>query len=111
MSAFTDMVTTSMADAFTVFGVTSVTINAASYDAIFDEFAAERELELGGFVGTYAATALIQLAALSGVTAPIERTLEGKTLTVSGRTFRIDRVGLDEAGATLGLNNPNKRSK
>lgn len=111
VSAFTDFVATSMDDSFDVFGPVTVTINAVTYDAVVDEFAAEREMEIGGFVGTYQASALLKLADVSGLTAPIERTLEGQTLTVGGRTYRIDRAALDEAGVMLGLNNPAKHKK
>lgn len=111
MSAFTDFLATSTSEASDVFGTVTVTITSVGYAAIVDEFAAEREMEIGGFVGTYQATAFIRLALVSGLTAPIERTLEGKTLTVDGRTYRIDRAALDDAGVTLGLNNPDKRKK
>jgi uncharacterized protein len=113
VSAFNDFNTQSMGDAAETIGETSVTITGVSGSpkAIVDQFTAERELEMGGYVGTYDARAMVRLTYLSGVTAPIERTLEGGTLTVDGRTFRIDVVELDSVTATLGLNNPKKHSK
>lgn len=113
MSAFTDTITADLAVAFQVFGSVSVSISgvAGTFAAVVDQFSAERELELGGFVGTYDAVAFIQAADAAGITAPIERTLEGRTLTVDGRTFRIDRAIQDDAGITLGLANPAKRKK
>jgi len=109
MSAFTSFADQGFADAAEVFGTSSCTINGASVQAIVDQFSATREMEIGGFVGDYDAIAIVRRSALSGVTAPIERTLEGKTFVVDGRTFRIDRVQLDEVSATFGLSNPAKR--
>lgn len=96
-----------MEQATDTIGEVAVTITGVSGSplAIIDQFSAERELEMGGFVGTYDARAVVRLTFLSGVTAPIERTLEGKTLTTDGRTFRIDTVELDTVTATLGLKN------
>jgi hypothetical protein len=118
VSAFDDFNTQSMGDAEEAIGGIAVTITlpsgstvSGSPKAIVDQFTAERELEMGGYVGTYDARAMVRLTYLSGVTAPIERTLEGGTLTVDGRTFRIDVVELDSVTATLGLNNPKKHSK
>ncbi len=111
MSDFSDFCASGMSAAFTVVGTKSATILSVPYNAVIDQFSAARELEIGGFVGEYDATALIQAADMSAVTAPIERTLEGQTLTVDSRTFRIDLVHIDEAGVLLGLSNPNKRKK
>jgi hypothetical protein len=113
VSAFDDFNTQSMLNAAETIGEVAITITDVSGSpmAIVDQFSAERELDVGGFVGTYDARAVVRLTFLSGVTAPIERTLEGETLTVDGRTFRIDVVELDTVSATLGLNNPKKHSK
>ena len=109
MSALSDFSQQSLAEAALIFGTSTTTINGEDYEGIFDQFSAERELELGGYVGTYDATVVLQLADLAALAAPLERTLEGKSLTVEGRTFRIDQVGVDSAGVTLGLSNPHKR--
>lgn len=111
MSDLDDFLTSSQADAMEVIGTMSVTIDGTTYPAVVNQFSAERELELGGFVGTYDASAFIELSELSALTAPLERTLEGKTLTVDGRTLRIDRVLVDVTGVTLALSNPAKRKK
>lgn len=110
MSALSDFSQQSMSDAMEVIGEVDVAVTGVSGSpkAMVDQFTATRELELGGFVGEYDATAVMNLTYLSGVTSPIERTLEGKTFTISGRTYKIGRVFLDEVAATFGLKNPNK---
>lgn len=108
MSAFDDFNSQGLSESFDVYGPKTITIDGEDYDAVIDRFSAVRELEMGGFVGEYDVRAVLKLADLTTIAAPIERTLEGKTATVDGRTFRIDGVEADEVSVMLLLNNPKK---
>lgn len=108
MSAFNDFHRSAFAESADIFGTEDFSIAGVvgSFTGVLNEFAAERDLMLGGKSGTYTATLTCDLDQFDDLTGPLERTLDGKRLTIAGRSFKIDRVTLDEATVTLGLANP-----
>jgi len=106
MSQFDTFNSAAFGAAAAIFGEVSFTLDSVTYTGVLNEFTAERELEIGGFVGNFAATLVCSLAQFSAITAPVERTLEGHQLTLSGRTFRIQKAAADECTLTLGLVHP-----
>lgn len=107
-SAFDDFIRTGFDEAAQVLGQVSFTIEAKTVLAVLNEFTAEQELIIGGKSGIYAATLIGARPQLAHVTAPIERTLYGRDITVDGRAFKITRCHLDGQTFTLGLSNPSR---
>ncbi len=109
MSLFDDTMSAGLDDAFVVFGPVTFAIDGTTYrDAgILNEFDSARELEIGGFVGSFNATLLCKRSKFTETTGTLlERTLDGKLLVIQGRTFRIAKASVDETGVLLGLVNP-----
>jgi len=107
MSAFDDFHRSAFADASDIIGIESFTIAgiALPFTGILNEFGAAREIDLGGKSGTYTATLTCDLDQFDDLDGPLERTLDGKRVTLGGRTYKIDRAAIDSATATLGLAN------
>ena len=108
ISEFDSFMSAGLAEAAQVIGTVSFTVQGTSYRnaGILDQFTSSRELEIGGFSGNFDATILClrsKFTETSGT--PLERTLDGKTLVVDGRTFTISRVEMDETSVTFGLVN------
>lgn len=111
MSAFDDFNDTSFADAADIIGTEDFTIGGFSetFAGILNEFSAEKTIDIGGLVGTYLAILVCEPDQLTSViTGSIERALDGKVVTILGRSFKITRAALDESTITLGLSNPAK---
>jgi len=110
MSAFDDFNDYGFDEAASVFGVDSFTIGgiATTFEGVLNEFGAEKQVDFGGLTGTYTATIIAEIDQFDDVTGPLERTLDGRTLVVDGRIFKINRCLLDDSTLTIGLTNPNK---
>lgn len=107
MSAFDDFNSTAFAETSDILGTEEFTIPGltGTFTGILNEFTAERSIDLGGKQGLYSATLVCDLDQFDDLDGPLERTLEGKRLTLSGRSYKIDRVAIDSLNATLGLAN------
>lgn len=108
MSDFDDFNDASLADAADIIGRESFTITgiAGSFDGILNEFASDKSLTLGGITSEYTATLVCELDQFDDISGSLERTLDGRKLTISGRDYKINRVLLDLSSITLGLANP-----
>lgn len=100
----------SFADSAAIYGVETFAITGLSpeFTGILNEFAAEKQIDLGGIVGTYTATLMCELDQFDDIEGSLERALDGRTLTLAGRTYKISRCALDDTALTLGLTNPAK---
>jgi hypothetical protein len=109
MSAFDDFNDSAFDEAAAVIGTDSFTISNVAYTGgILDEFTASREVEIGGMMGSYDGTLMVKLTNVSNITAPIERSVEGKVIVISGRSFRVEKAATDSLTLTMGLANLNK---
>lgn len=108
MSSFDDFNSESFADAGDIIGRESFTVtNLAGYfEGVLNEFGSVKSLDIGGIVGEYTATIVCDPDEFADLSGPLERTLDGRKLTLSGRDFKITRVFLDDCAITLGLTNP-----
>jgi hypothetical protein len=111
MSAFDDFTDESLSSSGDIIGRESFTITGlpGSYAGIVNEFTAAREIDLGGKVGTYTATVVCELDQFDDLDGPLERTLEGKRITINGSSYKCDRAALDGSSLTLGLANLNQK--
>ncbi|WP_395753326.1 hypothetical protein [Prosthecobacter sp.] len=112
MSDFDDFTSEALGDAGDIIGRESFTIrglDGQTFEGILNEFTAVREIDLGGKVGTYTASLVCELEEFDELDGPLERSLEGKRLTIGGREYKIDRVSVDSSSATLGLANLNSK--
>lgn len=111
MSAFDDFCGEGLGSSFDEIGRDAFSIAGIEGDfrGILNEFTAARDIDIGGKVGTYTATVLCELDQFEDLAGPLERTLEGKRLTICGRAYKIDRVSLDNCSLTLGLANLNSK--
>lgn len=108
-SEFDTFMSAALGEALPVFGPATFVIEDTTYAnaGLLNEFDSARELEIGGFVGSFNATLVCQRSKFSETTGvPLERTLDGKLLVIDGRTFRITKANMDESSVTLGLVNP-----
>ena len=98
MSAFDEFSDGSIADAFDIFGTETFTLSGVtgSFCGVLNEFASEKEIDLGGITGTYTATLVCQLEQFDDIDGKLERRFDGMTATVDGISI------------TLGLQHPNK---
>lgn len=110
MSPFDAYNAQSFADAAAILGTESFTIAGLDeiYRGILNEFAAEKQIDLGGLLGTYTATLLCEPSQFDDIEGRLERTLDGRLVTLSGRTYKITRCALDDTALTIGLTNPAK---
>lgn len=111
MSGFDDFCEGCFADAAAIIGTASVTISGIPGRTIYgvlNEFASEKELDIGGIQGTYIATLVCELDQFDDITGKLERRFDGMTATVDGRVFKINRTAIDEISLTLGLQHPNR---
>ncbi len=109
-SEFDDFNETGFREASGVFGSEPFTIGGVpgTYFGILNEFTCEKELDIGGKFGTYTATVICALDDFSDLDGPLERTLDGKRVSIAGRDFKVSRVAHDGVTLTLGLTNPVK---
>lgn len=103
MSAFSDMIDAGMGEAEDIFGGTSFVLDSRSYSGILNEYEGEQEMELDGMLGTYNATLVCQKAQFRMVTKPLQKTLNGKIITLDGLGYVVARVAVDSSSVTLGL--------
>jgi hypothetical protein len=112
---FLDCMNSAFAEALEIFGATDFSIARHKFSGDVDLFDGDRELlggndGGGGWGGTYSGTIVAPLAQFGRkFPSPLERSLDGKLLTISGRTFRIGRVIEDAISITLHLKNPNAK--
>lgn len=108
MSDFDDFNDEALADAGDIIGRESFTIATleGSYAGILNEFGAVKSLTIGGIIGEYTATLVCELDQFDDLDGPLERTLDGRKITINGRELKITRVFLDGTAITLGLSNP-----
>jgi hypothetical protein len=98
-------------DAFNIIGTAGFTISGidGEFAGVLNEFTSERELTMGGKVGTYTATLVISRREIAAeVDQPIERALTGRSVTCEGRVFKVASVEQDSVFVTLGLENETK---
>lgn len=108
-SDFDAFMSASLDESFAVFGALDFVLDGQSYTkaGVINEYDSARELEIGGFVGSFNATLLCKRSKFTETTGTLlERTLDGKLLVIQGRTFRIAKASVDETGVLLGLVNP-----
>jgi hypothetical protein len=111
MSAFDDFSEGCMADAFDIIGTETFTLSGIAgrtYSGVLNEFASEKEINLGGISGVYIATLVCQLDQFDDIDGKLERRFDGMSVTVNGRTFKVSRTALDKISITLGLQHPNR---
>jgi hypothetical protein len=111
MSLFDTFTESCGTQAFNIIGTAGFTISGidGEFAGILNEFTSERELTMGGKVGTYTATLVVSRREIaSEVTQPIERALTGRSVTCEGRVFKVASVEQDTVFITLGLENETK---
>lgn len=108
MSLFTDHAAGCMAAASDIIGGEEFTVSGytGTFQGILNEFASEKEIEIGGIIGTYSATLVCELEQFDDCAGPLERRFDGRLVTVGGRTFKITRAALDDISLTFGLAHP-----
>lgn len=108
MSSFDDFNSASFADAGDIIGRESFTIAnlTGTFEGVLNEFGSVKSIDIGGIIGEYTATLVCDPDEFSDLDGPLERTLDGRKLTLAGREFKITRVFLDDCAITLGLTNP-----
>lgn len=97
-----------MSEALDVFGRVSFTLNGTIYAnaGMLNEFDSARELEIGGFVGSFSATLVCERSKFTETSGTaLERSLDGKLVVIDGRTFKVAKASMDESSVTLGLVN------
>lgn len=109
MSDFDDFNDSAWTDSIATIGTTSFTLSNTAYTGgVFNEFAAAKQMADGGFMGEYDATLMVVATAFSNIAAPVERTVEGAVVVISGRSFRVEKALSDSLTITLLLANKNK---
>jgi hypothetical protein len=111
MSLFDTFTESCGTEAFNVIGTAAFTISGidGEFAGILNEFTSQKELSIGGILGTYTATLVVSRREIaSEVTQPIERALTGRSVTCEGRTFKVASVDQDTVFITLGLENETK---
>jgi hypothetical protein len=117
VSDFLDMMNGAFAESVGIFGATDFCIERHKFAGDVDLFDGDKTLiggsdGGGGWSGTYAGTIVAAKAQFAGkFAAPLEHTLDGKRLEISGRKFRVGRVIEDAISLTLHLENPNAARK
>lgn len=111
MSAFDEFNDGSMADAFDIIGTETFTLSGVAgrtFEGVLNEFASEKEIDLGGIAGIYTATIVCRIDQFDDLTGKLERRFDGMEATIEGRKFRVGRTAIDEVSVTLGLQHPNR---
>jgi len=111
MSAFDEFNDGSMADAFDIIGTERFTLSGVAgrtFEGVLNEFASEKEIDLGGITGVYTATIVCRIDQFDDLTGKLERRFDGMEATIEGRKFRVGRTAIDEVSVTLGLQHPNR---
>lgn len=108
MSDFDDFNSAAFADAGDILGRESFTIAnlTGTFEGVLNEFGSVKSLQIGGILGEYTATLVCDPAQFDELDGPLERSLDGRQLTLGGRAFKITRVFCDACAITLGLTNP-----
>lgn len=100
-----------MTDAFAIIGGIAFTISGidGEFSGVLNEYTSQRELDIGGLIGTYTATLVAKRREIAAeVTGQIEKVLTGRKVTIEGRVFKIANVGHDSISVTLTLENEMK---
>jgi hypothetical protein len=111
MSQLDQFSTSAFIEASAVMGLASFTISGqnGTFTGVLNEFESAKEIDIGGIMASYGATLVCSLSQFSAVTGSLERTIDGRTITISGRTFKAARCAVDGVAITIGLVNPTKR--
>ena len=103
MNAFDSFNDQCFADAESMFGVTSWTMDGKAYTGILNEFEGDHELELDGMMIGVNATLACSKGQFRAITKPVHKTLQNKTVTIDGIAYTVRRATVDSACVTLGL--------
>jgi hypothetical protein len=108
VSDFDDFNEFSLVDAGDIIGREGFTIvnTPGDFAGILNEYGSVKSIEIGGIIGEYTATLVCELDQFDELDGPLERTLDGRTVIISGRKLKITRTFLDGSSLTLGLSNP-----
>jgi len=108
MSDFDDFNDSSLADAGDIIGREAFTFvdGTEPFYGILNEYGSVKSIDIGGIVGEYTATLICELDQFEDLEGPLERTLDGRKVTLNGRSFKVTRTFFDGSSITLGLTNP-----
>jgi len=112
MSAFDDFNDAAFAEASGLIGTEEFTIVglAQTFTGILNSFGSAKVIDLGGIRGEHTATLECEPTQFEdAIEGSLERALDGRKLTIDGRSFKITRAYLDTCSLTLGLTNPNPK--
>jgi len=76
-----------------------------TFYGILNEYGSVKSIDIGGIIGEYTATLICELEQFEDIEGPLERTLDGRKVTLNGRTYKVTRTFFDGSSITLGLTN------
>ena len=108
MSDFDDFNDCSLEDAGDIIGREDFAIVdlVGVFYGILNEYGSVKSIDIGGIIGEYTATLICELDQFEDIEGPLERTLDGRKVTLNGRTYKVTRTFFDGSSITLGLTNP-----